>query len=292
MSSALSASIGELLGSHLRPQAAAKIATFWLREYVHQSGFGDIVDTIHSYCADMDTKKLVGLIKAAETAERYEDMCKFVRKLVKMKSEKGEDLNVDERNLLSVAYKNVVSAKRASWRKLVGGFDDMDVDKELLKRYRAIVADELETFCMEVLELLEDHICKNVSDKSMYDHEDKVFYLKMCGDYYRYLGELHLQPKEKGDEIKANTEKYYKEAMEYAEDNLQPYNPTLLGLALNFSVCYYEILNEPEKACALAKKAFDDAIEHCEGDYVYKDSTLIMQLLRDNLKLWTDNGGQ
>ena len=84
--------------------------------------------------ADLDLKKLVELVRVAETAERYEDMCKFVEKLVKMKSEKGEDLDVDERNLLSVAYKNVVGAKRASWRTLAGGFDD--ADEELLKKYK------------------------------------------------------------------------------------------------------------------------------------------------------------
>jgi len=62
-----------------------------------------------------------------------------------------------------------------------------------------------------------------------------------------------------------------------------------LGLALNFSVCYYEILKQPEKACELAKKSFDAAIEKLDGlnDSNYKDSTLIMQLLRDNLTLWT-----
>ena len=58
---------------------------------------------------------------------------------------------------------------------------------------------------------------------------------------------------------------------------------------LNFSVCYYEILKNPEKACELAKKSFDDAIQKLDTltDERYKDSTLIMQLLRDNLTLWT-----
>ena len=61
------------------------------------------------------------------------------------------------------------------------------------------------------------------------------------------------------------------------------------GLALNFSVFYYEILNSPDRACRLAKKAFDDAIAELDtlSEESYKDSTLIMQLLRDNLTLWT-----
>merc|ERR1740116_259853 len=197
-----------------------------------------------------------------------------------MKSEKGEDLDVDERNLLSVAYKNVVGAKRASWRTLAGGFDD--ADEELLKKYKGIVEKELEDICNEVLDLLKDHLCKNVEGNG---DETEVFYLKMCGDYYRYLSEFKTET----DEIKKNAEKHYKEAMDVAEANLNETHPTRLGLALNFSVCYYEILKEPEKACALAKKSFDAAIEKLGtlDDNSYKDSTLIMQLLRDNLTLWT-----
>merc|ERR1719168_568964 len=160
---------------------------------------------------DLGIVKLVELVRVAETAERYEDMCKFVAKLVKMKSAKGEDLDVDERNLLSVAYKNVVGAKRASWRTLAGGFDDCD--EELLKKYRVVVENELEAVCNEVLSLLTDHLCKNVKGNG---DETEVFYLKMCGDYYRYLSEF----KTDSEEIKKNAEKFYKSAMDVAEANL------------------------------------------------------------------------
>jgi len=229
---------------------------------------------------DLDVQKLVELVRVAETAERYEDMCKFVNKLVQMKSGKGEDLDVDERNLLSVAYKNVVGSKRASWRTLSGGFDD--ADEELLNKYKKLVEDELEAICNEVLELLTKHLCKNVEGNG---DETEVFYLKMCGDYYRYLSEFRTE----SEEIKAKAEEYYKKAMDVAEANLNETHPTRLGLALNFSVCYYEILKKPEKACDLAKKSFDAAIEKLDtlNDASYKDSTLIMQLLRDNLTLWT-----
>jgi len=244
------------------------------------------MSALNELIADLDIKKLVELVRVAETAERYEDMCKFVEKLVKMKSKNGEDLDVDERNLLSVAYKNVVGAKRASWRTLAGGFDDADED--LLKKYKTIVENELEAICNEVITLLQDHLCKNVKGNG---DETEVFYLKMCGDYYRYLSEFNTEPEDKATEIKKNAEKYYKEAMDVAEANLNETHPTRLGLALNFSVCYYEILKEPEKACDLAKKSFDAAIEKLDtlNDASYKDSTLIMQLLRDNLTLWTSS---
>ena len=73
--------------------------------------------------------------------------------------------------------------------------------------------------------------------------------------------------------------------------NLPTTHPIRLGLALNFSVFYYEIMNDHEKACSLAKTAFDDAIAELDNlqEDNYKDSTLIMQLLRDNLTLWTSD---
>lgn len=81
----------------------------------------------------------------------------------------------------------------------------------------------------------------------------------------------------------------YKAATDIATTELPPTHPIRLGLALNFSVFYYEILNSPERACRLAKTAFDDAIAELDtlSEDSYKDSTLIMQLLRDNLTLWT-----
>jgi hypothetical protein len=242
-------------------------------------------DPVSDLLENLEIKKLVELVRVAETAERYEDMCKFVKKLVKLKSEKGEDLDVDERNLLSVAYKNVVGSKRASWRTLSGGFDD--ADEELLSKYKGLVEDELEAICQEVLTLLEDHLCETVKS---HGDETEVFYLKMCGDYYRYLSEFRVDD----EKYKKKAEEKYLKAMEVAEKNLNETHPTRLGLALNFSVCYYEILKNPDKACELAKKSFDAAIEKLDtlNDASYKDSTLIMQLLRDNLTLWTSNNAE
>merc|ERR1712007_130655 len=121
--------------------------------------------------------------------------------------------------------------------------------------------------------------------------ESKVFYLKMKGDYYRYLAEVAL-----GDAKAVATDdskKSYQEAFDIAKSKMQPTHPIRLGLALNFSVFYYEILNSPDRACHLAKQAFDDAIAELDtlNEDSYKDSTLIMQLLRDNLTLWTSDQG-
>ena len=80
----------------------------------------------------------------------------------------------------------------------------------------------------------------------------QVFYLKMKGDYFRYLAEVATG--EDRSSVLEDSQKAYQEAFEIAKSKMQPTHPIRLGLALNFSVFYYEILNSPEKACQLAKQ--------------------------------------
>jgi 14-3-3 protein epsilon len=244
--------------------------------------------TIHvDAFGELTRENLLFLARSAESAERYEDMTKFMNKLVLLTSV-DSDLGVEERNLLSVAYKNVVGARRASWRTL-----NLDEHKnnEQIKIFRGQVEHELSTICKEVLALLDQQLVPAASKS--HSVEAQVFYLKMAGDYYRYFAEFQPEDSHAKSAL-TNYEKAYKLATEGSGTDapaLAPTHPIRLGLALNFSVCHYEILKNPEEACKLAKKAFDDAVSKLEGltENEYKDSTLIMQLLRDNLTLWTQD---
>ncbi|CAN1216245.1 14-3-3-like protein GF14 lambda [Linum perenne] len=164
-------------------------------------------------------------------------MVSFMEKLVSS-STPASELTIEERNLLSVAYKNVIGSLRAAWR-IVSSIEQKEEGRK--------------------------------------NDESKVFYLKMKGDYHRYMAEFKI-----GDERKTAAEDTmlaYKAAQDIALAELAPTHPIRLGLALNFSVFYYEILNSSEAIAEL------DTL----GEESYKDSTLIMQLLRDNLTLWTSD---
>ncbi|KAI9503237.1 14-3-3 family protein epsilon [Coemansia spiralis] len=225
------------------------------------------------------------MAKLAEQAERYDEMVKYMKAVAKL----GKDLSVEERNLLSVAYKNVIGSRRASWR-IVSSIENKELSRgntaqvERIKGYRAVIESELHEVCDDILEVLEKNLLKTAEEP-----ESKIFYYKMEGDYYRYLAEF-LQS-EKRDDAAKSAEGAYNKASEVANTELPSTHPIRLGLALNFSVFYYEIANSPEKACKLAKDAFDDAISELDNlsEESYKDSTLIMQLLRDNLTLWTSD---
>ncbi|KAG1453052.1 hypothetical protein G6F56_007665 [Rhizopus delemar] len=227
----------------------------------------------------------VYMAKLAEQAERYDEMVNFTKDVAKMRVE----LTVEERNLLSVAYKNVIGARRASWR-IVSSIEQKEESKgnssqvDKIKAYRQKIETELQDVCKDILVVLGDYLIPGAQLG-----ESRVFYYKMMGDYHRYLAEFLTSELRKESATQAHYA--YKTATETAQTELAPTHPIRLGLALNFSVFYYEILNSPDRACNLAKQAFDDAIAELDtlSEESYKDSTLIMQLLRDNLTLWTSD---
>ncbi|MEQ2196746.1 hypothetical protein XENOCAPTIV_011375 [Xenoophorus captivus] len=193
-----------------------------------------------------------------------------------MKKVAGMDveLTVEERNLLSVAYKNVIGARRASWR-IISSIEQREENKggeeklKMIREYRQTVNDSVNT---------EGGSCRFV-----FSH------VHVTSEQLWYLAEFATGNNRK--EAAENSLVAYKTATDLAMLELPPTHPIRLGLALNFSVFYYEILNSPDRACRLAKAAFDDAIAELDtlSEESYKDSTLIMQLLRDNLTLWTSD---
>jgi 14-3-3 protein epsilon len=236
-------------------------------------------------------------------------------------------LTVDERNLLSVAYKNVVGTRRASWR-IISSIEQKEESKGsekhvgTIRDYRQKIETELEKVCQDVLNVLDDSLIPKAESG-----ESKVFYHKMyvlsassalekannsTGRVIttvtlpslllvrsaRSLRPLHTRLTRYDAinihlEINKQTNATVQTATDVAQTELTPTHPIRLGLALNFSVFYYEILNSPDRACHLAKQAFDDAIAELDSlsEESYRDSTLIMQLLRDNLTLWTSSDG-
>ena len=227
----------------------------------------------------------VYMAKLAEQAERYDEMVDYMKNVVGAAT---ADLTLEERNLLSVAYKNVVGARRASLR-IIGSIESKEKEKgsdnaTLVSTYKVKVEDELNSICNDILGLLESDLIPKAEGSA----EAKVFYLKMKADYYRYLAEFATGQK-KTDHSK-NAASAYDTASETASQ-LAPTHPIRLGLALNYSVFLYEVQAKSSKACDLAKQAFDEAIAELDtlDEESYKDSTLIMQLLRDNLTLWTSD---
>merc|ERR1719223_368567 len=182
----------------------------------------------------------------------------------------GDELSVEERNLLSVAYKNAVGSRRAAWR-IITSVEQKekskgnDANAGFAKEYCGKVEGELDKICNTILGLLDSNLIPKASGG-----ESKVFYQKMKADYYRYIAEF--TDGDKKSTAANNAKLAYEEAQKVAEKDLAVTHPIRLGLALNFSVFQYEVLSNPDEACKMARTAFEDAIAE-----------------RDNLTLWTSD---
>lgn len=98
----------------------------------------------------MDKSELVQKAKLAEQAERYDDMAAAMKAV----TEQGHELSNEERNLLSVAYKNVVGARRSSWR-VISSIEQKternEKKQQMGKEYREKIEAELQDICSDVL---------------------------------------------------------------------------------------------------------------------------------------------
>ncbi|CAF1440826.1 unnamed protein product [Adineta steineri] len=207
----------------------------------------------------------VELAKLAEQAERYDDMMVAMKKVV----ETNSNLMDEELNLFSLAYKQVVNAYRLSWQTLSSiaeaNEEGSELQQKIIKEYQKKIEKELKDVCHELLTLLDKYIKPKARTT-----ESQLFYLKMKGDYYRYLTEVTTNNERQM--LAEESELAYKNGFEMAKNHMIATNPIRLRLALNLSIFYYEILNETDVACRLAKEAFDDGLNGLAilGENAYK----------------------
>jgi len=233
-------------------------------------------------------EKQVYLAMLAEQCNRFEDMMQFLEEMVQGKK---DDLSSDERNLLSIAYKNSISLRRQAIRTLLA-YEMKEKKREeslylnYIIEYKEKVEKELEELCLRIIKNIDTHLVTRAKDS-----EAKVFYHKMIADYYRYIAEnVSGEVKKSFAEL---SRKSYESASQIAKE-LPISNPIKLGLALNYSVFYYEVISDQETACNIAKETLDQVKSNLanidEEDEEYKDAFSIINLLQENLNMWTTEG--
>ena len=212
-----------------------------------------------------------------------------MEEIVKMKK---DDLSVEERNLLSFAYQNCISSRRSAWRYIYSiEMKEKSVNSKnihLVTELKEKLEGELTEWCDRMLKLIDTYLIKRANSA-----ESKVFYLKMKGDYFRGMAEFSSG--DKHNQVTNSCLNSYKDASDLGGE-LACLNPIKLGLALNFSVFYYEVMNDPVPliACQIAIQAFQEGIQQLENidDEQYKNSTTILQLLKENIDMWSEDLNQ
>merc|ERR1712083_763730 len=226
-----------------------------------------------------DTEENIFLARVAEQAERFEDMVTYLAAVL---DSKGGDVTADERNLLSVAFKNLISSKRAACRTIAAIEQNPKYSKfnDALGKYKETIEGQLTADCEKVIKMIQEKVLAKPCAE-----EAKAFFTKMVGDYYRYIAENVRDAKL--EEVKNKALEAYNDANEIT---LPPCNPIKLGLALNFSVFHYEVMKSHKAACDLADKSLQDAldkIDELEEDD-FRDAKSIIELLKENLTLWKE----
>jgi 14-3-3 protein epsilon len=134
------------------------------------------------------------------------------------------------------------------------------------------------------------NIVKNKCFSLASDDESKAFFYKMVGDYYRYVAESARDATL--EQVKNGALEGYNNADKYSK-TLNACNPIRLGLALNFSVFHYEVMNNHKKACELGEAALTEALEKIDDvdEETFRDAKSIIELLKENLSLWKEEEG-
>ena len=225
------------------------------------------------------------MARVAEQSERFQDMVDFLKPVIK---EKGAGLSNDERNLLSVAFKNLISSQRSGIRTISAIEQNKKYEKYAgaLAEYKTKIENILFQNCENIIQIIKSDILAGADDQ-----EAKAFFLKMIGDYCRYIAE-----NAKGDRLencKQEALKSYQEADTIAQSALGACNAIRLGLALNFSVFHYEVMSDVKKACELGEKALQDALDKLDDvdEDTFRDAQSIIELLKENLSLWKEEDG-
>lgn len=162
----------------------------------------------------------------------------------------GKEMDRNERLLLASAYKNMIGSKRSSFRLIISTLSDQDeIHRDAINIAKETIENEIKDICLDVLDLVYDLLRTATST------EYRVYLLKLQGDYIRYQCELK-KGKTLNDLIERAHECYIN-ATALGNKCLTNINQTRLGLALNFSVFFYEIVRDKGRACAIARDAYE-----------------------------------
>ena len=190
------------------------------------------------------------MARLAEQAERFEDMFTFLQPVLL----KRDHFTPEERQMLSVAFKNLVTPRRTTWRTIVAiEQSKQNQNNDATNAYKAIIEERLHKNCRDIIDVLTTQVIPRVEkryrDKQITNLEERAFFYKMIGDYNRYASESCQAVEDaeiRLEQFKQGALKAYTKALDLCNRGpncgIKPYNPVKLGLALNFSVFYFEIM--------------------------------------------------
>ena len=209
---------------------------------------------------------------------------KYMEEIAKSKK---NDLSIEEINLLTISFNNQITKKLNQIKILnkVIAKDELTNSKYLKTdtNIRDIIQRDINDICNKMINLCDNYLL-NKTEKN----ETKILYLKLRGQYYRYLSDV-LENEQQKDANK-NAINSFNEAFELI-DNLSVTNPIRLGFILNYAIFQYEFLNDIDTAIKITKENFEIGINQLEkvnDNNEYQNASSILMLLKQNIDMWNN----
>ena len=232
-------------------------------------------------------EELIFLSKLYTKAELYKEVINFIKEFIKL----NPKLEKEECDIISTGFKNMISEKRSSWFTLQSmERKEKKKKKNTIKEIKEIknhIENEIRETCKELQDLVDKELLpKNEEDEVL------VFLYKLKADYFRYICEFA-----EGNELLDNlikAEEFYKKAYEIADKKLPIINSNRVSVALNYAIFLYETKKDKKNGFDIAQNTFKESMKFIEDleKPKYRDTLLIIQLLKENIIFWNSEMGE
>ena len=231
-------------------------------------------------------EELIFLSKLYTKAELYKEVINFIKEFIKL----NPKIEKEECDIISTGFKNMISDKRTSWFTL-SSMEHKEKKKKRntvkeIKEIKNHIENEIRETCKELQDLIDKELLpKNEEDEIL------VFLYKLKADYFRYICEFAEGNEYQDNLIKA--EEYYKKAYEIADKKLPIINCNRVSVALNYAIFLYETKKDKKSGFDIAQNTFKESMKFIDDleKPKYRDTLLIIQLLKENIIFWNSEMG-
>jgi hypothetical protein len=221
---------------------------------------------------------IVGQLKLANPSTQCDEMLGLIQALTP-----SQAFSKEERELFGLASDDYIQSRIRLWEKVSLSEQEAENSEKKQAQFKeereAIEADSRLAVKEKVLAIAKEQLSLSA------EAEHSIFFHTASGNGYAFLALI-----DSGDDrVSAvdSAQKSYQDAFDKARQELDAANPYRLYLVVRYSQFFHDILNAPDKACYLAKQAFDEAIS--DDSEMEQESKLLVQRLRDNLMKWTSD---